>query len=215
VRLLVKQIGADRLLTLTTRQNENTPEELCVHWRKLVRSLAGHGYNMAGYVAVPERHPTNPGHWHLHVAVRGYVPVNVVRGCWWHVLGGRGNGNIDVKYIKVRAGLPTGARAARVAAYISKYISKELLSEYRPDKKNYWRSVFQSPAEAVHRLNLRSDGIGLPFDLGDMVRELRDRFGIDLEMASAGTSRGVFFFPDGSGFWYHSMAGAAQPPPPF
>lgn len=207
VRHACRQIGATHLLTLTTRQDRNTPEELAGRWRRFCRLVEFKLGRRLTYVAQPEPHPKNLDHWHLHVALPGFLPVNVARPIWWACCGGRGEGNIDIKYIKVRDGLGDGERARRVASYISKYMTKELVFDHRPDKKNYWRSRFELPG--VRRCFLVH---ARPGDLDGMRREVCERFGIVWEPQQQG---GWFFFPDGSGFWYSHAGGGAQAPPPF
>src|SRR6185503_7393464 len=64
VRHACKEIGADRLLTLTTREQSNTPESMLKrwqHWLRLVERATGRPFH---YVAVLEPHPSNPAHLH-------------------------------------------------------------------------------------------------------------------------------------------------------
>jgi hypothetical protein len=210
VRWACRQIGATHLMTLTTRQDRNSPEELAVWWKRFVRLVRVRLGVDLPYVAVPEPHPKNPGHWHLHVAVRGFIPINIARRCWWACCGGRGMGNIDLKYIKVRSGMGDGERARRVASYLSKYMSKALMGTHRPDKKNYWRSVFDMPDVTRHWLRARPNAD----DWSELLREFCDRFGLRWEVLFRDRS-GLFVFPDGSGFWYSHYAGKggiAEPP---
>jgi hypothetical protein len=217
VRHAVKTIGATHLMTLTTRQAENSPEELAVQWKRFVRSYRPFSGDNFAYVAVPERHPTNPRHWHLHVAVRGRVKLNLARPIWWNCCGGRGQGNIDVKHIKVGVHRITGTvpgplvRAEKIARYISKYMSKDLIFAHRPDKKRYWRSEFDLPEARRYWLKARP-GSGAE-TLALALREFLDRFGLTGEALS------YFTFPDGSGFWVsynpHASAFESMHPPPF
>lgn len=216
VRHAVKTIGATHLMTLTTREHENSPESLATQWKQFVRAYRRFSGEDFPYVAVPERHPSNPKHWHLHVAVRGFVKLNVARPLWWSCCGGRGMGNIDVKHIKVGAyedGSPKGplVKAEKIARYISKYMSKDLIFAHRPDKKRYWRSEFDLPAARRYWLKTRpGDGDN---SLNLALAEFLDRFGL--------THHGLsfFVFPDGSGFWcnYNPEASifATTRPPPF
>lgn len=207
VRWACRQIGAQYLLTLTTRQSENTPEELAEQWKRFCRLAEFKLGHRLVYVAVPERHPSNPKHWHLHVALPAFLSVNIARPLWWACCGGRGQGNIDIKYIKVRDGLGVGERARRVAAYLSKYMSKDLVEKHRPDKKNYWRSRFEMPGVRRYFLTSR------PGAWSELLREVADRFGVVLDFSDKG---GFFLFPDMSGFWYCHYAGKpGQSPPPF
>jgi hypothetical protein len=181
-----------------------------------VRAYRGFSGEDFPYVAVPERHPKNPKHWHLHVAVRGWLKLKIARHIWWNCCGGRGLGNIDIKYIKVGVerltGIPLGplARSAKIARYISKYMSEDLMFAHRPDKKRYWRSEFDLPQARRFWLQTRP---GQQESLSFALVEVLDRFGL----TGAGLSH--FGFPDRSGFWlsFSPDASALQTthPPPF
>jgi hypothetical protein len=169
------------------------------------------------YVSVPERHPTNPKHWHLHAGVRGWVKINMARQIWWSCCGGRGMGNVDVKHIKVgahRDGTPKGplAKAEKIAKYLSKYMTKDLIFSHRPDKKRYWRSEFELPEGRRYWLHARP-GKGDDY-LNDAVNEFMARFGLVNPQHLS-----FFVFPDSSGFWcsYNPDASlhAVTAPPPF
>lgn len=231
VRHAVKQIGCDHLLTLTTREAENTPESLARQWKAFVRRYRVFAHEEFPYVAIPERHPSNPKHWHLHVGIRGRLKLNLARQFWWNVCGGRGLGNVDVQYIKVGVhagtGVPKGPliRAEKIARYISKYMTKDLIFAHRPDKKRYWRSEFDMPSARRYWLAARPAASRQPGELlienGNGVdglscalEELRSRLGgFDFMRCS------FFMFPDGSGFWLsynpdaRDTAGFATPPP--
>lgn len=215
IRHATKTIGATHLMTLTTREEENSPESLASKWKRFARAYRKFTGETFPYVAVPERHPSNPKHWHLHVGVRGFVKVKVARGIWWACCGGRGMGNIDVKFIKVGThpdGTPKGplVKAEKIARYISKYITKDLIFSHRPDKKRYWRSEFDLPEARRYWLKARPGGGDE--GLNHALAEFMERFGLTQHGLS------LFIFPDGSGFWcsynpHASLMGTAQPPP--
>ena len=135
VRMLVKEMAADRIVTLTTRESENSVEELLNKWQRWLKLVGQASAGRFHYVAVPEPHPTNPKHFHLHVAVAVYLNVKILRRCWWQVCGGRGMGNIDIKHLKAGAG---ARRVYKVASYVSKYLTKENVVRF--NKKRYWAS---------------------------------------------------------------------------
>lgn len=150
VRLLAIQIKADRLVTFTTRETYDRPT-LQVIWdrfHRLVRRLCG-GF---AYVAVPEPHPTNPDHLHIHAALHGWVNINLLRKCWHSAIlsvdrsardrvlasdsgtsGKSSPGNVDVQFRGKAHGL---AKTRRIATYIGKYITKDVLPLF--NKKRYW-----------------------------------------------------------------------------
>lgn len=150
VRLLAIHIKADRLVTFTTRETYDRPT-LQIIWdrfHRLARRVCG-GF---AYVAVPEPHPTNPEHLHIHAATHGWININIIRRCWHAAIlsvdgrcrdralagdvgaTGKGSpGNVDVQYRGRAHGL---AKTRRIASYIGKYITKDVLPLY--NKKRYW-----------------------------------------------------------------------------
>lgn len=213
VRLLTKNMGASHLVTFTRREFEGsgfwTPEDWSKAWDRFRRLIERWRPGFC-YVAVLERH--QKGNYHLHVAwveAPGQkVNLNVVRRCWWVCVGGRGQGNVDVQYIKVREGLE---RADRVARYISKYTAKHFEDDCRFNKKRYWSSR-QDVAEARrYILNVLTSQ--------DALSEVLRRHGLDLgdyKDATTGRYEHFFPFPDGSGFWLAYVPGKhGGAPPPF
>lgn len=152
VRLCALHIRADRLITFTTRAVYDR-QTLVVIWDRfcrLVRRVCA-GFL---YVAVPEPHPSNPAHLHVHAAVHGWVNVNILRRCWHAAIfsvdagararsaasgtgvkGAGAPGNVDIRY---RGRVADLKAARRIAAYIGKYITKDLAPLY--NKKRYWVS---------------------------------------------------------------------------
>lgn len=155
VRYKAKCIGADHLLTLTTRATL-TIDELLATWQRFVDRLEYVLGEKLAYVCVPEPHPSNPDHYHLHAAVRGRVNVTLARRLWYLALGGRADarkgdtpGNIDAQYIKVPGGSRI-KRAEKIARYISKYVTKALVERF--NKKRYWSTKVDLPAARTYWL---------------------------------------------------------------
>jgi len=215
MRHLVKNMMADHLVTFTRRELEGaeywTPEQWAAAWDRFRRLLV----RVIGdfpYVAILEKH--KKGNYHLHVAwveAPGQkVNLNLVRGCWWAVLGGRGQGNVDAQYIKVRAGVE---RADRVAKYISKYTTKHFEEDGRFNKKRYWAS--RQRLAPVRRFVLNTGTVS------DSLNVVQKMFGINLaDYMRKGRDGllqydGFFPFPDGSGFWmtYIPEKHGGAPPP--
>lgn len=192
VRLIARNLACDRLMTLTTRESENTIDELCIRFAKARRAYRTETGEDFHYVGVPEPHPTNPRHFHLHLAVHGFVQVEVFRRHWWAACGGPGMGNIDVQKRKGNAG-PT-----RVARYISKYIGKAMTGEDgRFNRKRYIASRKTLPLSMRSVLAEAGDD-----DMVSAFERLRKSLGIgDGLMASIAREDGVWFRPDGLGFW--------------
>lgn len=146
VRLLVTELAPTALVTFTTRETMSL-DDLMGCWQHFTRLLRMSSMEY-DYVAVPERHPSNPEHLHLHVAYRGRTPYGVLRRFWHMALearhgrkvrcilrGSESPGNIDVQNIKAR---DTTRRIRKIARYVSKYITKDLISAF--NRRRYWPS---------------------------------------------------------------------------
>jgi len=146
VRLRVTELAPTALVTFTTRA-VLTLDQLLWVWQYFNRLLRQAGADFE-YVAVPERHPTNPDHLHLHAAVRGSVHYKTLRRLWHIALearegrrvertlyGKEAPGNIDVQPAKA-SGLVK--RVRKIAKYLSKYLTKDLIAEF--NRRRYWPS---------------------------------------------------------------------------
>lgn len=200
VRWLTREIGADHLLTLTTREAKNDPVQILRRFERFAelyrKALSGRGFQ---YVAVPEPHPSNPDHWHVHAAVRGRIHVNVARGIWAGLCGGRGMGNVDAQWIKCRSGLD---RSVRVARYISKYVTKTFDAANFPEGRKRYRASRTSLAP-------RSKVVFGAASCNEAFDVLLGRLGL-----SVGDVQ-VFFFREGNGFWFSCNGDVGDSPPPF
>lgn len=145
VRKKVTELAPTAFVTFTTRRILSMDELLWV-WRHFCRLMKAGGFEFE-YVTVPERHADGK-HLHLHTAYRGRVNIATMRRFWHMALearegrrvsvtlrGAESPGNIDVQ--KIRAGDQL-RRVRKVARYISKYITKDLIAEF--NRKRYWPS---------------------------------------------------------------------------
>jgi len=146
VRQGLRHRGLDRLLTLTYRENMEDEARVRRDWSKFLRRLKEHHGWEFPFVCVRERQKR--GAWHLHVGVRGWRDVGVLRAAWRHVVG-LDNGNIDIR--RPRRG---GAwRSSRLAGYLAKYLGKD----FGPGRgKSYWISQ-GAPLETVRFLSFQED----------------------------------------------------------
>lgn len=212
VRHLVRQIGATTLATFTTREAVNTRERLYEMLEAFVRAYTRALGKPLDYVAVAERHPSNPNHWHMHVAIRGWHSINVCRPLWWVVCGGRGMGNIQLSDggARVRS-LPKEQRSMKMAGYLSKYLAKSFDDKTLFGKKRYSASEFERCCVSVIKLDADICSNGAVDE--SIYTELVEKFGFDFfEAKRAGN---VYVFPNRGGFWAQVAAGWEQPPPPF
>ena len=192
VRHVCKEIGADRIVTLTTREEASTVESMLDRWQRWLRLLERANGRPFHYVAVLEPHPSNPEHLHIHVAVAIFLNVNVLRQCWWQVCGGRAMGNVHIK--RLGAGEMEN-RVSRVASYISKYLTKETLIRF--NKKTYWSSRVRLPEVRRYWLKART----ITDAIGEMVREFGKRL------------RSSWISPDQKVFWVQVAQGGSLEPP--
>jgi hypothetical protein len=211
VRLQVTELAPTALVTFTTRQVMPL-DKLLWCWQHFARSmrLAGQDFE---YVAVPERHPTNPDHLHLHVAYRGRTPFSLMRRLW-HValeaLNGRrvncilrgkeAPGNIDVQPAKARDSL---RRVRKIARYISKYITKDLIADF--GRRRYW------PSKGIDLAAAQTFWLS-SLNMTDAIREACQVLGQWDDLANVPAQR--FFNPSDRVAWC-AIDPAATPPPPF
>lgn len=150
VRLLCKQICADHLITMTTRETLSL-KELKRVWKKFQRHMKEIFPRIVHYVCVAEAHPTNPDHLHLHFATHGGLDKRemvLLRRCWYMALGGaatdRGpmaRGGFDIRRFKGGGG--PHRKSDRIASYLSKYITKNPVAGF--NEKRYWSSAIDMP----------------------------------------------------------------------
>jgi hypothetical protein len=150
IRHLIKSMGCDRLLTLTKKESDPdsfwTIEQWAVAWDRFVRLCRKAGCELQ-YVAVPELH--SKGNYHLHAAIVGHISVNVIRGIWLAITGGKGSGNVDIAF---KRNCTEHARRAGLAKYVSKYVTKQI-GQTEFNKKRYWSSKHKLPPPRRYILN--------------------------------------------------------------
>lgn len=211
VRLLVTELAPTALVTFTTRETMSL-DSLMWCWQYFTRLLRDSSMDYE-YVAIPERHPSNPDHLHLHVAYRGRTPYGVLRRFWHMALearhgrkvrcilrGTESPGNIDVQNIKARDSI---RRIRKIARYVSKYITKDLISEF--NRRRYWPSKgIDLAAASVFWLDSLSQF--------DAVREACRMLGQWDEIA--GLTEQKLFMPSERVCWC-AIDPDRTPPPPF
>lgn len=128
VRHRVKAIKADRMLTLTYRENQTDWDRLTHDFKRFIRRLRK-SFPQFEYVAVPERQKR--GAWHMHLAIRGRMNAKIVRSIWLSVVG---QGNVDItnpyKYRRHRH---------KLACYLAKYLVKAF-GEGETNMRRVWSS---------------------------------------------------------------------------
>lgn len=128
VRKLIMTMQADRMLTLTFRDNLtelDTASKLFVRFIKLVHK----SYPNYKYVMVAERQKR--GAWHFHLAVRGFQDVGFLRAQWRSLA----DGNIDVTNPRVRG--DKSLSSPMIAGYLTKYLSKQFAESHEFNRYRY------------------------------------------------------------------------------
>lgn len=137
VRLCCKTIGADRMVTLTYRENMTCRETALKHWKQFCRIMGKH--KTFHFVAVLEEQER--GALHFHVAVAGRQMYALLRSIWQKILGlgpdGQQMGQVNVRDPH-RFGFGNKG-AHKIASYIAKYCGKEM-SCRGLNEKRYFRS---------------------------------------------------------------------------
>lgn len=188
VRQKCKAMQADRLLTLTYRENMVDRERLKRDFDRFRRRMSK--YRQWRYIATTE--PQDRGAWHIHVACRGRLQYQVIRAIWLDIVGGKGMGNVDVRNPR------TGGQwqQHKLAAYLSKYITKNA-EQFDLNEKRYWCSRGIDVPEPQYRM-----GYG-GWEMADIMAEcLR-------EAAADGYPANLQAYSDGYGTFY-----LATPPVP-
>jgi hypothetical protein len=123
LRWAILSIQADRLLTLTWRENITDRKKALAQFNRFRRMVLA---RFPGWVYVAVIEHQKRGAIHLHLAVRGYQNVKYMRACWWSIVG-KGDGNVDVakrkRFWRGRE-LDTWA-APKIAAYMAKYMGED------------------------------------------------------------------------------------------
>ena len=210
-RLLATELAPSALVTFTTRELL-TVDQLLQCWQHFTRLMRLGGVDFKA-IAVPERHPTNPEHFHLHAAYRGRAPFKIMRKLWHIALEARHGrritktlygvespGNIDVQVVKGRTDIK---RCRKIARYISKYITKDLIAEF--NRRRYWPSKGINLADAkVYWLDSLS--------MTDAIREACMMLGEWEDLIGAPAQK--LFHPSDRVCWF-AVDPERSPPPPF
>ena len=159
IRWLCKAIEADRLFTMTYRENIEDRAKVRLDFQNFLRSVR-HGFKVKHddgsytvypaiedwrYVAVLEKQ--DRGSFHIHCAVKGFQKIKTLRAAWYKAAGGRGDevggltpGQVDVTSPYKRwGGRSREWKVNKLAGYLTKYLDKTF-DEASPEKRRYWQS---------------------------------------------------------------------------
>lgn len=152
----LKAIRADRMITLTYRDNVTDRARLARDWKEFVRRVR----RVAGFEYVATHERQKRGAWHMHIAVHGRQNYRLLGSVWRSVGGG---------YVKVRNPWREKKLRHKLAGYMAKYIAKNAeegeLGERRvwcskgidQAPRETWGGVFTGWPELVERMNALLD----------------------------------------------------------
>lgn len=175
VRRLCLRLEADRMMTLTFRENVTDYDvalKVFAYFGQLMRKR----FPNWEYVAVPELQKR--GAYHFHLAIRGFYDVNAVRVCW-RKAAGELQGTIHISTPKF--GVRSTARSSWIAGYIAKYLAKGAAAEYEKaglsatafNRRRYFASRGIAPAlKRVLWLPFSGGGFDLPYIFRKLIRSL-------------------------------------------
>lgn len=188
VHHLVRQIGADHMLTLTTRENITDKKQFFEVFARFIRLVREKDYfekhssdgtlikkmlitrshkRVYAYVAVPELQER--GAYHMHIACVGRQDINLLRSCWYVALGGSVDdvkeaalGQVDVQFNTKRfSGETEIFKTFKLVGYLTKYIAKSFEVSHQLGEKRY-SSTRDIPKPIVQKQHLMA-----MFDYGD------------------------------------------------
>lgn len=166
IRQKALTLQADRMLTLTFRENVSSlPEawDVFKYFTKLMRSFFGDRFV---YIAVPEYQ--RRGAVHFHLALHGYYHISIVRKLWLRAVGKR-LGNVDIT--SPRKHNKNSWNPKRISQYLSKYISKQDSVEF--NKRRYSSTSTLTPPEPL--IEWLALGVPVISVMNDIVKSLTHR----------------------------------------
>lgn len=147
VRQLCKSLGADRMITLTYRENMTDREVALKHFDQFRRKMGKN--RIFQYVAVIE--PQERGSLHFHIAVKGRQNYHLVRAVWQKIVG-LGQSGEQMAQVNVRDPHRFGFGSKgvhKLASYIAKYCGKNMEAVRSLNQKRYFASRNISIPELV------------------------------------------------------------------
>jgi len=144
IRWLCKSMEADRLFTITYRENIKDRELVKKNFKRFL-DLVRERFPDWQYVAVLEKQ--DRGAFHIHCAVKGWQRIDFLRLCWHRALGFKtmqlgenSPGNVNVTSPNARFGSRRREwKTNKLAGYITKYLHKTF-DEESSEKRRFWRS---------------------------------------------------------------------------
>jgi len=169
VRYKSMMMNADRMLTLTYRENITDLDKAWTDLKAFSRKMKSEFNESWQYICVPEFQKR--GAVHFHMAISGFFPVNKVRKLWRDVVK---EGNIDIT--SPRAIDKNSWNPKRIANYLAKYITKN--DSVKFNKRRYSSTNIQAPPFVTGWLPI-TIGISVEMFLSGIIRTLSNREPVD------------------------------------
>jgi len=202
IKELLQQMQADRLLTLTYRENMQDRERMQADFKRFVRLVregwAGQtGYPDWKYVAVTEIQER--GAYHVHCGVSGWQRITFLRAAWIKALGGQGYergqempGNVDITSPR-KSRWGTNAKtwaSSKLAAYMTKYLSKTFSEPTKGQKRYFCSKLIGKPKK--ERFFLKSGNVVEAIKSAFRVVELH--YGKTIDLSRSWISKNLCYF---------------------
>lgn len=208
VQFAVRQIQADHMLTIHTRENIQDRDVFFENFTRFIRLVREKDYingqlvtrsikRHFPFVAVPELQ--DRGAYHMHIACVGKQDLNLLRACWYVALGGSPSdkgadvrGQIDVTSQKKMFGTASEKfKTMKLVNYLTKYISKGFTQDDRVGEKRYSKARDIEPPKQLKQYLLACFSNGQQ-DFVDAIQEtisIANFYGIgsDFQMFNRGT----------------------------
>ena len=158
LRWAIKCIGADRLLTLTFRDNVTDYAQADAALTRFINMCKREWPTAWQFTAVPEIQESRAATtgfrvWHFHLALRGWWNIKKLRGFWYRALGCRVIWSADGSPVLADQSVTPGSvnisdpkrggrgrrvwAVASIASYLAKYVGKSMASEDLGGKPSY------------------------------------------------------------------------------
>lgn len=154
VHFIVRQLGADHMLTLSTRECITDNKVWDTYFTRFIRLVRSKSLGINGlytsdkpnewaFVGVKELQQR--GALHMHIACVGKQNIPFLRACWYEALGGnwydsfeQSKGQVDVQFSKKRfSGKTDNHNTFKLVQYLCKYISKSFEENHELGKARY------------------------------------------------------------------------------
>lgn len=166
IRYKSLMLNADRMLTLTYRENKTDLAACRSDLERFSRLMRKEFDKQWQYIAVPEFQKR--GAVHFHMAISGFFPVKKVRSIWRSVVG---DGNIDITSPRIAIG-KNSWNPRRIANYLSKYLTKTDSVQF--NKRRYSSSNIPPPPFVTGWLPI-TIGLCPEIIMSRIIRMLSDR----------------------------------------